>query len=54
VRSIKFDELPQKADLRRPTVQVAAGPSPAPPATVTPTTATTLPPLTLDRKAPRK
>jgi len=51
LRSIKFDELPQKADLRRPTAQTA-GPTPTPPATVIPTTAAataaTPPSLTLD------
>ena len=54
MRSIKFDELPQKADLRPPTVQTA-GPAPTPPTTVIPTTAVTRPSLTLDSpKAPRK
>ncbi len=51
LRSIKFDELPQKADLRRPTVQTV-GPTPAPP--TPPTTAATTPSITLDPKVIRK
>jgi len=51
LRSIKFDELPQKADLRRPTAETA-GPTPTPVSTVIPTTAATTaakpPSLTLD------